>query len=385
MKKIIAIVSYHFNDETVPRALKWKAIYKELILDNFVDVYCGDKSFELVHGKLFENRIKHRKTSFVKNILRYIRWPDYALPWLLTTMPKFCFGRVRKPDYIISVSHPFSSHLLGLVLKIRFPCAHWSIDIGDPFATNSNTPLNSNMYAGLNKCTEKIVLTLCNSICVNSEDISKNFLDFYGESVYAKIKIVEPVFYGAPQDIKAVNGMRCFYAGRFYAKERNFGLFIETWSRIAEKDSSISLDIFGPISEGYIEIIKNSPYCEQIRLMGPIEKSSLIKAVKKYDFVVNYGNKETVQVPSKAVDLLFFGLPIINIYQNINDYVNVKYYQYKFKVDIDCNSVPSDIIDRLKELIDLSNDEQKIEDLKRVRQEILEMHSPFNAKRNYIE
>src|SRR5207302_936223 len=62
-----------------------------------------------------------------------VAWPDYQWHWhgaALRRSRKLC--AIGDISAIVSVSHPFTPHRVGLALKRAQPGLRWLVDIGDP-------------------------------------------------------------------------------------------------------------------------------------------------------------------------------------------------------------------------------------------------------------
>ena len=70
-------------------------------------------------------------------------------------------------DIMISVSHPFSSHIIANFIKKNNPHLRWIIDMGDPFCFLTDAqPNNFKIYSKLNKKVERTILNNSCAACV---------------------------------------------------------------------------------------------------------------------------------------------------------------------------------------------------------------------------
>ena len=97
---------------------------------------------------------------------RHLFWPDYACLWqrpALARTKSLCGAETF--DAVITVSHPFTGHLVGRSLKRVLPGLRWIADIGDPFSLADTVASNNQLlYRGLNKRTEAAVLRECDAV-----------------------------------------------------------------------------------------------------------------------------------------------------------------------------------------------------------------------------
>ena len=152
----ILIISYHFFPENNPRAFRWYESSKQFVSKGIeLDVSTNrndNSSFEIKEGirifrvgKSIANyyRSKHNnfKNNGSKNLLTNIKasiysvfkiihkyawiklyWPDFAFLWYFQAIRKSNSLMINhKYDKIITVSLPFTCHLVGLRLKQKYP------------------------------------------------------------------------------------------------------------------------------------------------------------------------------------------------------------------------------------------------------------------------
>src|SRR5262249_10931542 len=84
--------------------------------------------------------------------VKQLLWPDYAFDWYpAARRAALALAASGRFDRLVSVSHPFTPHLVGLTVKHRQPRLRWLVDIGDPFSLLDEIPLNNpRLYRGLN-------------------------------------------------------------------------------------------------------------------------------------------------------------------------------------------------------------------------------------------
>ena len=125
--------------------------------------------------------------------LKPILWPDATFPWIVPALARSrSLVRAHRPDALITVSHPFSSHLVGLALKRAFPALRWIVDVGDPFALLRETPLNNpRLYGGLNRRAEHHVLQQADAVAVTVESARAAYRDAFPD-VAGKIIVAAP-------------------------------------------------------------------------------------------------------------------------------------------------------------------------------------------------
>jgi glycosyltransferase involved in cell wall biosynthesis len=313
MKLNILLISYNFHTSLSPRAIKWQKIIHEWSKQNNVEVISGDKNTNQGRSSSFLTRM-----PILVSILRHFRWPDYAMIWMLRSLIILMKKDLSQVDKMVSSSHPFSSHMLGLLLKIRKRDLHWTMDVGDPFFLGSTMKVNSIWLTPLSKYFEKKCISLADRITVNTEALRSVYINGYGVS-RDKILLVPPVTDVYPTAIKKPVGFRLVYAGRFYPNERPLSDLLDVLRVFVNTFHDVSLDIYGPIDGGYDSIVELKGLSENVFFKGFSSQDDLRDSMKYYDYYLNMGNKNNVQLPSKNIDLLTFGIPVLYLEQNSSD------------------------------------------------------------------
>jgi glycosyltransferase involved in cell wall biosynthesis len=126
--------------------------------------------------------------------LRKIYFPDDAFVWYFPARKKAIrLLKNQQFDAVVSVSLPFTSQLLGLFCKKKFPEIKWLVDIGDPFSVQFNYPLNNHfLYKKLNLKSEKKVFEYADSISVTTNATKELYCEYFPE-FEKKIIVIPPL------------------------------------------------------------------------------------------------------------------------------------------------------------------------------------------------
>ena len=312
----ILVITFNFHGRS-PRALKWRNLVNEMRRVHEVDVICGDKFFKKVN----QNKVV-TTDSRIKVILRGFRWPDYGARWLLATIlrekPK------KKYDLLISVSHPFSSHLLGL--WFRRLANKWFLDIGDPFEIETQIRVNNRIFQRINEIIESYVLREADMIYVTTRDLG----EAYEKKLCApnKVREIHPLCTQEVYKYKRPASGRFVYCGRFYTGVRPIESLIKFARLLKGSDSEFNyVHIYGPIVAEYIEKVKNADLEEYVKFYGHSDEIENI--LPSYDYLLNFENQNRFQKPSKLWDLICSGLPIVNVSAGANFHTS-QYLQSPF-------------------------------------------------------
>lgn len=253
-----------------------------------------------------------------------IFFPDDACIWYFPARKKLFQLLEKEPfDALITVSLPFTDHLLGLAAKRRFPGLHWVVDIGDPFSIQAKPPNNSWLYKGLNLRLERRVLESADAVSVTTQALVNAYAKLFSPSLASKIKVIPPLSAealakaGSPAPTKPsvqASPITLAYFGALYAPTRTPDAFLNLIKRAFQlrpdlKDR-LSIHFYGEIFPEFYDRLSKEP---AIHLHGLRSREEVREAMQSVDILVNIGNTTDFQLPSKAVDYLASGKPILNL------------------------------------------------------------------------
>ena len=203
----ILIVSHSYRPHLSPRALRWSTIAEYWVRQGHdVDVIAAwlpgmtrEESVDGVRvwrvGGSLSERLRNRlrdtdradkhsngdKTSAgrslragLRHVLRIVHdqtwknlyWPDCSCLWYFPAVYK-ARAVVPRNDYdvLITSSHPFTGHLIGLQIKKKFDSLPWIVDVGDPFCFERVKPTNNLLlYNRLNYIAEKNIFETADAV-----------------------------------------------------------------------------------------------------------------------------------------------------------------------------------------------------------------------------
>jgi hypothetical protein len=357
MKKVI-IISFNFQPYDNPRAIRWVSIlnfiqkkniliefvtykknktkysknikfhsHENILVDKFIDKNKPKKElnpnffFKSINDLLIKLFFFHYKFIF-----KHLAWPDYAFfsiyPFYKTSVNLI---KEKKINHIITVSHPFSCHIVGLLLKIKFPNLIWDTDSSDPFSfLNNPKPNNLILYKYLNFLAEKLVLKKCRIFYVNNYQIKKKYLKFF-RNYKKKIVVVNPLLTIHKKynfNNSSSTKFKLVYAGSFYEGIRNPNIFIDIVDHLVKKIQlkkiSIRIYIFTNSLIFSKELAKYDHLKSVFILKKSIEYPKLIKFIKNDMILLNLGNKNNMQLPSKLYELIGMGGKIVNFHYDVD-------------------------------------------------------------------
>ncbi len=259
-------------------------------------------------------------------IWKNIYWPDGSFIWINAAKSKIReLQSVHNFDVMISVSLPFSSHLVGKAIKKQNPELKWIVDIGDPFSLQIDNPKNNLfLYKSRNTKNEQKILALADEISITSAELLNIYKNQF-KIDSQKIHVIPPLLRtGFPQDIPikgVVKGpLRFMYFGSFYSKIREPKKILEVFSLLKKNNLDFTLDFFGNYEHQFITQFSEYPELkDSLKIHGSIAPNRLIEKISEAHILVNLGNKYNFQIPSKLPEYIASSKPILNIIYDDKD------------------------------------------------------------------
>ncbi len=255
-----------------------------------------------------------------KAIWKNLFFPDDACIW--------CFPAKRKMsqllekeqfDAIITVSLPFTDHLLGLAAKKKHPALFWLADIGDPFSIQAKAPNNSWLYKRKNLQFERKVLEIADAVTVTTAATIKAYEKLFGAGITQKMSVIPPLFsLPAPftRNEHLRKGINLGYFGALYAPTRTPDALLLLLDKVftlrPDLQEELTVHFYGEIFPEFYEQLTKSTSIH-IQLHGLRSRSETWAAMQSMDILVNIGNTTDFQLPSKAVEYLAAGKSILNL------------------------------------------------------------------------
>lgn len=356
MKKILIICPWYFP-LFHPRPFRWTNIAESLAAEGFeVHVLCSNldkrQSEEVVNnvfvhrtgfeslkevlyyffkvknqrGRVAKEMVLPSKSSFLASIaikiytfFKKMLFPDESILW-------YCLGKKRAEalmkihDFsdVISVSMPFTSHLVASSLKKKFPNLNWIVDIGDPLFNEKHTGIRK-IYAAKLKKIEKNILEKADKVSVTNQNLIAYYEKNLGTNT-EKIKVIFPLStFKSLNDIfenKENSILKMTYFGAFYTPERTPKMLLDFLFLLKKSKIKVEIGIFGDILPEFVADFTNF---ENVKLKGLISRNDTEKAMQKSDILINIGNTTAWQLPSKIADYMVIEKPILHFSQVAND------------------------------------------------------------------
>jgi hypothetical protein len=240
--------------------------------------------------------------------------------------------------------------LVGLALKRRNPCLRWIVDIGDPFALLHDIPLNNHrLYGRLNHRAEAAVLRQADHVALTTRGAWEQYQRAFDVAA-DKISIIPPLHSlpppspepdGARPAAEKCDAIRMVYCGRVYNDIRSPAYLLKLLRRLvdgASQGPSPQLHFFGGVSdcchvfEPYRDLIGTHLF-----LHGEVDRATVASALHNADLLVNIGNSTSHQLPSKIVEYIGTGKPIVNLINHDRDCTLEHLARYPAALNLRCH------------------------------------------------
>lgn len=270
--------------------------------------------------------------SFFKKGYRLFYWPDGLWHWFPYSFLSALSFRKKEMDLIVSYSPSFSAHLAAIILKkLSTKDSKWIADYGDPFSISYTMPPNNfSLFKGVNKFFERKVFAVADSIVFTNHETREEYrelLSCFNKKCFVIPHLVDLklLYSRTKSSVPDGSQIKIVYLGAFHKGIREphelFALAEKLW---IVSEGKVVLHVYGP-DNGFNLAGRGVP----VVYHGPVNKEQAIKIMKESDLLVNVGNKNCIMVPSKIVEYIASGRPMINLGKNggadglINAYENV--------------------------------------------------------------
>ncbi len=355
----ILIISYSFRPFVDPRAFRWTSIAEEFVrrgysvsvvaawrpgtvreeYANGIHVYrTGGRFVERLRPLLGGSRVmapnsidilpkpESRRTLMRKihdATWKQLHWPDFASLWRVSARRKVAAILKSTPaDAVFTVAVPFTSHLVFQSLRDKFPHVRWIADNGDPFSfAEDPAPNNLRLYRLRNASAEHEVGRKADAFTVTTESTRREYARLFPD-IAEKLLVIGPML-SAPKTthtastvFPADDVIRLLYVGTLYRHLRNPRFLLQLFSavRVRLKNKRVELHVMGAVRD-CADLLQDfkSHLGSALALHGLVDRMVVSQAINSAAVLVNIGNDNSTQLPSKVVDYVSTGRPIINI------------------------------------------------------------------------
>jgi hypothetical protein len=233
-------------------------------------------------------------------------------------MVKKALANEKGYDLLISIAVPYPVHwgVAASHSKTRPVANKWIADCGDPYLGQENNTFKVPFYFTF---VEKWFMRKADFITIPT----KGAIAAYFPEFHSKIRVIPQGFRFEDYIFnhrKESNPKPTFaYAGMFIPGRRDPNEFIKFLFE-QEMDYEFHLYTTTPLILPVIPEI----YKRKIIVHEPISRGELLKTLSTMDFLVNFENAGTRQIPSKLIDYLILDKPVLSIKTGNLDVITAK-------------------------------------------------------------
>ena len=313
----ILIISKYFYPENTPRAFRTTELALELAArGNKIVIYSDHilttESMNFFKQKKISIRKLDRSTkqttqlNLISKLIavlskKLFEYPDIKyLPSTLKLLKK-----EKDFDGLITIAAPHTIHwgaAIGRAVLTKFP-RRWVADCGDPYMGN---PINKPLFYF--KIFENFFLKKADIITIPIEKAR----NAYPSKIQHKIKVIPQGFNfdEVPKSFKKNSKSKIIfvYAGSIYSNHRNPTKFLDFLV-------TLKLNFIFIVYTNNVEFFSKwkSKLGPKIVIKAFISRLELLKKIAEVDFVINFENNSTEQLPSKLIDYALVGKPILSV------------------------------------------------------------------------
>lgn len=306
--------SYYEFDDSIAKLLPSKInIYRahDGIISSLLQIFGIDKQV----GKPI------RKISLIARFLkRKLLFPDESLSWVPFASYK-ALNLINKNwyDVIFTSSFPFSSHLVGYVLK-KITKIPWIAEYSDPWAYNPITK-RSRIKFLVSKALEEKLLKETDAIVFMTGKTKKLYLDKFNFLTENKTLVI-PSGYDdndySDYKNEAIDKFTILYAGTIRGRTNIFVSFFNAIKYLSSLMDDFRKDheviIIGKMKKELASFLT-----EKTVFVGYVNFFESLSYMKKACVLLLLGNEGGVQIPSKVYHYLGAKKPILAILGDEND------------------------------------------------------------------
>jgi glycosyltransferase involved in cell wall biosynthesis len=262
-----------------------------------------------------------RPSGLRKNLGHLKRTPDAHVGWL-----PFALAAARREAYDVaySSSGPFTSHLVGLLLK-RMTRKPWVAELRDGWY-RWNRAIFADYPAWrdtIERRLEAAALRSADRVVLVTERMAGAFRAQYADVPADHFAVVsngfDPAQFENPTRRRHLPGWEVVHAGLLYYG-RSVTAFLRAAKNLSESDNDFArefrLTLLGTLDAGAHREIQNSGLGERLRICGQVDHAQAIQLMRAADallLVANTTPGAEATVPGKLFEYLAVGRPVLAV------------------------------------------------------------------------
>lgn len=262
-----------------------------------------------------------------KKVLAKLCSPDSEIFWATKNRDRiFKIIEEEKPDILYTTSYPYSSHLLGLQIKKRYPDIPWIADYRDEW-TNNPFHLDSRfrrMKLNAERSKELEVNRHCDFLIANTRQMLDNFVkdtpSLKDRSTFIPNGYDEDDFRGLERTDRSDSKFVITHTGSLYGR-RNLDEILDALKSLIDRGevdkNRIELRIVGNVHEFVLDDYRRKyDFADQIRSYGYMPHRQSIEMLFESDallLLIGKGKGSGNFYTGKVFEYIRTGIPILGI------------------------------------------------------------------------
>lgn len=249
----------------------------------------------------------------------------------------------QKIDVVISVSDPICTHVAAQKIKQRYPHIKWITYTTDPFTYSERNKKRLSCIKKKNFNLEYLIYKSSDSNIFTQElynfNIGRFHIQQHNNLCFPYVFSEFPVLQLNTKGILKSSRHTMFYAGALMKKIRNPEFALSVLSKVK------CFDVFLFVAGDCSNIIQRYQ-TDNIYVNGLLHRDKYVKVITdEADVLINIGNVNDLQSPSKFMELLSTGKPIINFYvKKDSNYFMIEKYPLGINVGKDVVSPVDEVL-----------------------------------------
>jgi hypothetical protein len=383
----VLVITYDYYPDQSPNTYRWKNVL-EVWANRGVEVFVvsaqknGFSDFENVNGvKVYRTgrswleKVKSgilqktvvasstesgnvgiAKVSLIRKIhdrtWKKIYFPDFAFLWRHPSQ-KLAQKLIENENItnLITVSWPFTDHAVGYNLKKKYKI-NWIADTIDPFYL-SRAVNNPFLYSKLNRSYEYRILKQANSITVLTEKLKDKYIELYPaltNNLYVNHNLFIPEIKQSVKVSTTNNICKLVFVGTLSAVTRSPKFLLQLFTQLLnDNDEKIELHLYGNFNDCKNDFLEYDKYINSsIFIYGEISREKVKEVLSGADVLINIGNSNPYQEPSKVIEYMYMLKPILNVCTISDDSAAQVLKDYPLKFNAYANHVDKTNISHIK-------------------------------------
>jgi glycosyltransferase involved in cell wall biosynthesis len=275
---------------------------------------------QAVSGRMTSSLSSRPASKFRSQLGHLKRFPDAHIGWLPFAVAA---GIRERYDVACSSSGPFTSHLVGLLLR-RITHKPWVAELRDGWYrwNRSIFPDYPAWRDALERRLEAAALRSADRVVLVTDRMADAFRAQYADLPASHFAVVPNGFDPAQFQVEPAGtpaGWEVVYAGALYYG-RSLSTFLQAARLVIESDAQFardfSLTLVGTLDGRAADEVARSGIREQVKLLGQIDHAAAIATMRRSDallLVANTTPGAEATVPGKLFEYLAVGRPIIAV------------------------------------------------------------------------